>query len=419
MIAKWKRAGGRTAGARALLLSICSLALPGLAAPWVQTTSLPDGYAYHSLVYSSNYLYQAGGANSTDGILDGTNVFYAQVHANGTIGSWNVATSLPEAVFFHAGVAANDFVYVIGGDHYNAIDGVTTSGTVYYTKINSDGSLGSWLTANPLPNTLEFLSASVWNNRIYVIGGSDGNSFYNTVYSATIQTDGSLSAWTTQTPMPVIISTQANAANGFLYVLGGAINDGSVIVNTVYYSKINSDGTLAGWNQTTLLPQSESNFGAVAANGWVFSIGGYNGLAVTSNSYNAPVNGNGSLGSWSSGTSLPTALYLHAVASSSSYLFVSGGENSAQTGSSAVYSMALPAPPAAPQFVSRSFTNGNFQLQLASTTNTGFGLLASTNLTAWTNIGWGFTGTNGLLSFQDTNAASFPKRFYRTYWPLP
>ncbi len=81
--------------------------------------------------------------------------------------------------------------------------------------------------------------------------------------------------------------------------------------------------------------------------------------------------------------------------------------------------MALPLPPAAPQFVSRSFTNGNFQLQLASSTNTGFGLLASTNLTAWTNIGWGFTGTNGLLSFQDTNAAKFPKRFYRAYWPLP
>ena len=81
--------------------------------------------------------------------------------------------------------------------------------------------------------------------------------------------------------------------------------------------------------------------------------------------------------------------------------------------------MALPAPPTTPQFVSRSFTNGNFQLQLASSTNIGFGLLASTNLTAWTNIGWGFTGTNGKLTLTDTNAAHFPRRFYRAYWPLP
>ena len=37
--------------------SLLTLALPGLAAPWVQTTSLPDGYAGHSLAYSSGYLY--------------------------------------------------------------------------------------------------------------------------------------------------------------------------------------------------------------------------------------------------------------------------------------------------------------------------------------------------------------------------
>ncbi len=81
--------------------------------------------------------------------------------------------------------------------------------------------------------------------------------------------------------------------------------------------------------------------------------------------------------------------------------------------------MALPTPPAVPTLISRNFTSGNFQLQLASSTNTGFGLLASTNLTAWTNLGWGFTDTNGSLLFQDTNSAGFPQRFYRAYWPLP
>ena len=42
-------------------------------------------------------------------------------------------------------------------------------------------------------------------------------------------------------------------------------------------------------------------------------------------------------------------------------------------------------------------------------------------VTDLTNVRYltGFTGTNGLLLFQDTNAASFPDRFYRAYWPLP
>lgn len=60
-----------------------------------------------------------------------------------------------------------------------------------------------------------------------------------------------------------------------------------------------------------------------------------------------------------------------------------------------------------------------FAFRETSPTNTGLGLLASTDLMSWTNIGWGFTDTNGSLLFQDTNAASFPYHFYRACWPLP
>jgi len=43
-----------------------------------------------------------------------------------------------------------------------------------------------------------------------------------------------------------------------------------------------------------------------------------------------------------------------------------------------------------------------------------YNILASTNLTAWTVIGTVTPGTSDLTGFTDTNAASFPKRFYRT-----
>jgi len=61
-----------------------------------QTTSLPDGYSGQSLVYWSGFLYQAGGVNNSSGIIDGTNVFYAQVYSNGTLGTWNMAPPLTE-----------------------------------------------------------------------------------------------------------------------------------------------------------------------------------------------------------------------------------------------------------------------------------------------------------------------------------
>ena len=398
--------------------SLLPFALPGLAAPWVQTTSLPDGYAGHSLVYSSGYLYQAGGATEMNGFSDGVNVFYAQVHNDGTIGTWKNATPLPEGVCYHAGVAANGFVYVIGGNHFNDEAGDFETNIVYYSKINSDGSLGAWNIATPLPQILFFLSASVWNSTIYVTGGSTDSTISSNVYSAQIQTNGSLSNWTTQASLPLEIYSQTEAANGYLYVLGGTESNGD-ISQSVYCTKIKADGTLAGWNQTTSLPQPESYFGAIAANGMIFSIGGYNGSAATSSFYVAAVNGNGLLSAWSSGTSLPQPLYLQAVANNNSYIFMTGGQFNNGNNSSAVYSMALPAPPVVPTLVAGSFTNGNFQLQLASSTNTGFGLLASTNLSSWTNIGWGFTDTKGALLLTDTNAASIPHRFYRAYWPLP
>ena len=82
--------------------------------------------------------------------------------------------------------------------------------------------------------------------------------------------------------------------------------------------------------------------------------------------------------------------------------------------------MALPAPPGPQTLTKSNLVNGALNLRLTSTqTNTGFGLLASPDFVNWTNIGWGFTGTNGTLIFSDTNAVSFSRRFYRAYWPLP
>ncbi|MDB6016688.1 MAG: hypothetical protein JWR19_1177 [Pedosphaera sp.] len=84
------------------------------------------------------------------------------------------------------------------------------------------------------------------------------------------------------------------------------------------------------------------------------------------------------------------------------------------------YNIVPPPTPLAPVLLSQGIdTNGYFNLKLTSSTNTGFGIQASTNLTNWTSIGSGITDTNGSLFFADTNTATFPIRFYRAYWPFP
>ena len=406
--------------------SLLSFVTNVLAATWTSLTPLPDGCNSHTLSYASGYLYNIGGTFNSDGDAEGTNVLCAQVHSDGTIGAWTNTTSLPVAVLNHAGVTADGFLYVLGGYHYTDAIGDVPTNIVYYSKVNTNGSLGSWKTANPLPNNLIFLSASTWNNTIYEIGGIVNlNPPTNAVYSAQIQADGSLSPWVSQPSVPI---TSANAsgiylhtsvANGYLYVLGGLVDDGSFVWSNVYFTKINADGTLAGWNQTTSLPQGLSFFGAVAAGGQILAMGGENNTSLVNVFYNATVMGDGSLGTWQAGTALPQQLEGFGTAANGSFILISGGASPVQT-QSTVYSMALPAPPGPLTLTKSNLVNGTFNLRLTSTqTNTGFGLLASPDLINWTNIGWGFTGTNGLLNFQDTNAANFTRRFYRVYWPLP
>jgi hypothetical protein len=80
----------------------------------------------------------------------------------------------------------------------------------------------------------------------------------------------------------------------------------------------------------------------------------------------------------------------------------------------------VPPTPFAPVLTAQGFVaNGYFQLRLSSTPSTGFDIQASTDLISWTSIGSGYTDANGVLIFQDMNAANFPRRFYRAYWPLP
>jgi N-acetylneuraminic acid mutarotase len=403
----------------AAIPGLLGLAFGASAAQWSQTTSLPEGFQEHVLVCSSNFLYNIGGSGSSNGVYDGTNVFYSQILPNGAVGPWNRASPLPEPVLDAAAVSDRGFIYLLGGNHYTAAAGEVPTNIVYRAAINPNGSLGAWQAATPLPQSLYWLGASVWNHVIYTTGGADTNDEpVDIVNSATINADGSLSAWTALAPLPAAVYAHSQAANGTLYLFGGVTNSSSAVSSDVWSCPINSDGSLASWSCAAPLPQGLCLFASVTAAGRVFTVAGWNGSAFLDNFYNAPVTGDGSLPFWSAGTPLPQSLIYLAAAVGGTNLFVSGGANY-QSPSSAVYSMPLPIP-SPPRMAAQSVrTNGAVQLTLSSLTNTGFAILASTNFTNWTNIGWALTGTNGALVFQDTNAPAFPRRFYRASWPLP
>jgi len=64
--------------------------------------------------------------------------------------------------------------------------------------INPDGTLGSWTTeANQPPEARTWPAASIWNGRLYIVGGQTGGTLTSTlnVCSAPILSDGSLGVW--------------------------------------------------------------------------------------------------------------------------------------------------------------------------------------------------------------------------------
>ncbi|MEI9914395.1 MAG: hypothetical protein WDN66_05495 [Candidatus Saccharibacteria bacterium] len=233
--------------------------------------------------------------------------------------SWSTTTVLPAARSLMSTVVNNGYIYLIGGS--------TTSitATVIYSQINSNGTIGSWNTTTSLPSATVYSSAVAYNGYVYEIGGSVGGSPVTTVDYAKFNSNGTIGSWTATSTLPLIRADASAAAyNGYIYEIGGFNNSGSV--NTVYYAPVNADGTLGSWNTTTVLPSATQYQTSVEYNGYLYLIGGFSGGSTQTVDY-APINPNGTLGSWAATASLPTGVQAGSSAVYNGYIYEFGGYN--------------------------------------------------------------------------------------------
>lgn len=162
-----------------------------------------------------------------------------------------------------------------------------------------------------------------------------------------------ITSWTDLTGTPLTAARSSHAltyGNGYVYAIGGGGN------TTTYYSKVNSDGTLAGWSTTTTISGAttgtdEAN--AVFLNGYVYYIGGSNGGSAVDTVIYAKQNADGTLGSWTSATGLPSGRISPVIMTAYGNIYVMGGNNG--TPSTSVYH----AKPGADGAISSWTTSGN------------------------------------------------------------
>jgi hypothetical protein len=203
---------------------------------WNTTTDLPVGLSGHAAAFVPiddgaggvvRHVHVTGGSSNDS--VPRTDVSFAVIQSDGTLGAWTSATNLSAAREFHASAVATPFnsrvqgdgwLYVLGGIDAKGGDPMTT---VSRAPLNGDGSLGGWSAATSLPEPLHSVDAVVFRSAIYVVGGSTmGNVPVTTAYRAAIDTLGQLGAWEPLPSLPGARSYHTLTAIGnCLHVFGG------------------------------------------------------------------------------------------------------------------------------------------------------------------------------------------------------
>jgi hypothetical protein len=285
----------------------------------------PIYITHTSSIVNNNYVYVIGGS-SIDIINSYSNrVYYAPLNDDGSVGSWILSTStLPTDFAYHSSVVNNNYAYILGGSSYLSI-------SVLYAKLNDDGSVGSWIQTTGLPRSCELSTSFVNNNYVYVIGGLNGENVLNTVYYAKLNNDGSVGSWNTSTFPKSLYSATSIVNNNYVYVIGGT--DNINVFNTVYYAKLNNDGSVGSWN-TPIYNFPISLYGAtsIVNNNYIYVIGGTNNNTTLNTVYYAPMYADGSIGalSVSSISYFPFLSYYHTSVVNNNYIYIIGGYNNTQ-----------------------------------------------------------------------------------------
>lgn len=177
---------------------------------------------------------------------------------------------------------------------------------------------------------------------VVVTGGrtSDGISLDQTL-SGRIDANGDIVSWNETTPLPDSLSFHAtvsatpfnsrvtSSGAGAVYALGGVDNNGDP-VSSVSIATLENDASISGWRSGTPLPEPLHSLGAVIFRSTIYIAGG----ATTDNVpvakvYKAEIDTTGDIGTWQELPSLPSARSYHGFLSFGGYLYSVGGESAA------------------------------------------------------------------------------------------
>jgi N-acetylneuraminic acid mutarotase len=139
--------------------------------------------------------------------------------------------------------------------------------------------------------------------------------------------ESKITEWKLEKPlMKKITSVASLTTKNYIYILGGYSENG--YTDTIQRASFDANGDLTStWSNVGTLPQAMSNMGYVATKGRFYLIGGRSGYDNFSSVYSAPINADGTLGSFREETPLPDERYNSVCFVIKDKLYVVGGFN--------------------------------------------------------------------------------------------
>jgi hypothetical protein len=299
-----------------------------------------------NLVQYNGYLYILGGysgATTAD-----SDVLYVPILSNNSIGTWTTTTSMSTILssgWRSGGAVAEDgYIYEIAGCYTKVPCSGLLSGT-YFTEINSDGTLTKWDSTSSIATARFYNGAASYNGVLYTVGGCTsepnnnnnclaalGDTQYATIngsVNSSVTYPGSLLNFATAGSAGTARSGVATLAfNGYLYTVGGC--DGTscgTMSGEVDSAPLNDDGTVGTWATQTAIPTAKYGGALAGYNGKIYYIGGDTGTGTgTTTVYSASPSSTGGISSWTTETNtLGTGRYWEAAATYGNYIYVWGG----------------------------------------------------------------------------------------------
>lgn len=258
------------------------------------SVTLPAAISLSQAIVTKNRVYVIGGFNGTGYV---SSVYSSAIEtSSGLLTSFTTETSFPIAVASAQTAVIKNTAFVFGG-----IVSGSASAAVYSANINADGTLGTWVNSSNMPGGLSQSQVLVTKNRVYLLGGFNGSSFVATVYSAPINTDGTLGTWITDTPLPGIRGGSHIAVTlNRVHLIGGKTGVSNA-VNTVITAPINTDGTIGTWTASTNFPVQITSGYCVVSRSHIILLGGLSSVAgntAITTRYINNINTDGTLGTW-------------------------------------------------------------------------------------------------------------------------